>query len=521
MCNEPHRMQRCILRPNAVRVKRIAQLHGGFPGFRTIKNNDVRSNLLRIDSQPRDCGDAFRQSLGIFLIDVQPRRRLFQCNQARRCNYTRLSHPSAEHFPVDPRLLDQRFRARNHRSNRSAQSLGQTEHHRIHFSRHLRDVISERRRGVKNPRPVQVHFQTRGMRMVADVCNLRRRIDRSSGQVARVFQAHTRGLRIVLDLPLSDFLILLPGQHPVLPPCHSGHAPCNRRHRSQLIQIHVAALFADHFIPMVRPDLDRNQVPHASRRNKQRRFVSKNLRRTLLQAVDRWVFSVYVVADLRLRHRAPHLWRRPRHRVAPQVHRSRRNLPRLRNLIRIHPLIPLRHHVAHVLLFSANGAHPDLVGVLSVSPAINLSSLPISAFLRVLSVSALTFILCFGPSLLPYFFTSLVPQKPHSKRSVSPEQAALQCHLAPPNQPTPADQIAPSASPHNPVQSAPHRCHPAAATQETIPPPARSPPSTFPAAPPAIVRPARQSHNPLFRETSTTAPSPKTNALPPQLPGTP
>src|SRR5467141_2346817 len=77
---------------------------------------------------------------------------------ARRSDYPRLSHASAEHFPVDAPLFDERVRTRNHRSHRSAQSLRQTEHHRIDASRHLRDVISERCSRIKNARTVQVHF---------------------------------------------------------------------------------------------------------------------------------------------------------------------------------------------------------------------------------------------------------------------------------------------------------------------------------------------------------------------------
>src|SRR5260370_6625691 len=51
-------------------------------------------------------------------------------------------------------------------------------------------------------------------------------------------------------------------------------------------------------------------------------------------------------------HATPHLRRRPRDRIAPQVHHARWNLPRLRQLIRIHPLIPLSHRITHVRPFS-------------------------------------------------------------------------------------------------------------------------------------------------------------------------
>src|SRR5216683_6892598 len=239
------------------------------------------------------------------------------------------------------------------------------------------------------------------MRMVADVCDLRRRIHRSPRHVRRVFQAHERGLRIVINLRPDDRLDLLPRQNPVFSASHSRHAAGNRGHRGQLIQIHMAAFFANHLVAVMRPHFDANEIPHAPGGHKQRRFFAKNLRRTPLQPVDRRVLSVHVIPDLRLRLRPPHLRRRSRHRIAPQVHHSRRNLPRLRHLIRIHALIPLRHCVAHLLLFLVNGARPDRVGVPSASSLLNPFSLLFPAFLRVsrLSLSA---------SVLHYVIASLI-----------------------------------------------------------------------------------------------------------------
>src|SRR5260370_840256 len=359
------------------------------------------------------------------------------------------------HFPVDPRLFDERFRAQNHRPNRRAQPLGQAEHHRIHFSRHLRDVISQRRRRVKNPRPVQVHFQPRGMRMVADIFQLRRRIDRSSRHVARVFQAHQCGLRIVINLRPDHRLDLLPRQNPVFPPGHSRHAAGNRRHRRQLIQIHVAALFANHFVAVMRPHLDGDEIPHAARGHKQRRLFPENLRRALLQLVDRRVFSVNVVANLGLRHRPPHLRRRPRHGIAPQIHHSRRHPPRLRNLIRIHPLIPLRHRVTHILLFSRPrtnvvipSAARNLLLFIFVWVLCTFCNLCVkNLLLSELCVSPRTprlcviFILRFVASLLPSFFTSSIPQTPHSKRSFSHAPASPYFRLLARIQPTLNDLV--------------------------------------------------------------------------------
>src|SRR5258708_10926971 len=267
-----------------------------------------------------------------------------------------------------------------------------------------------------------MHLQPHLVRVFADIIHLRGRTHRSTSHVVRIFQAHQRRLGIVINLRPDHRLDLLPSQNPVFPACHSRHAPGNRRHRRKLIQIHMAALFANHFIAVVRPHFDANQIPHAPRGNKQRRLFPKNLRRPFLQPVYFRAFSGHVIPNLRPRHRPPHLCRRPRHRVAPQVHHSLWNLPRLHDLVRIPPLISLRHRVTHVL---------PLLGLrVTFSPLLFSAS---SASLRL-------DLLCFP--------TSSTPQIPHSRRSISLEPAERRRPLVPPNQPKPADQIAPPPQPH-------------------------------------------------------------------------
>src|SRR5258708_1363485 len=217
-----------------------------------------------------------------------------------------------------------------------------------------------------------MHLQPHLVRVFADIIHLRRRIHRSTSHVVRIFQAHQGRLGIVINLRPDHRLDLLPSQTPVFPACPSRHAPGNRRHRRKLIQIHMAALFANHFIAVVRPHFDANQIPHAPRGNKQRRLFPKNLRRPFLQPVYCRVFSVHVIPNLRFRHRPPHLCSRPRHRVAPQVHHSLWNLTRLPDLVRINPLISLRRRVTHVL--------PLLGPPYDLPPALVLCVLCVSAF---------------------------------------------------------------------------------------------------------------------------------------------
>src|ERR1700674_1049740 len=305
------------------------------------------------------------------------------------------------------------------------------------------------------------------MHPIANLLRLRRRIDRSSRHVVRILQAHQRRLRIVVNHWPDGRLDLFPRQDSVFPAHGPRHAPRNRRHGRQLVQIYVAAFLANHFIPMMRPNLDRDQVPHAARRNEQRRFFPKNFRRAFLQPVDRRIFSVHVVPDLRLRHRPSHLRCRPRHRVAPQVDDPFHSL----HVVRIAPHSRLCDCRAHV--------------------SISLCSV-----------------------------TAAIPQTLHSKYSTAPAQVAPRRHPSLPIPPTPAAQTAPPNSPHTPARSAKRRSRPVAAARETALPPAPASPSPPPVARPALAHSAARSHKPPHRARSPIAPSPKTNALPRQIPGT-
>src|SRR5712692_2742909 len=119
------------------------------------------------------------------------------------------------------------------------------------------------------------------------------------------------------------------------------------------------------------------------------------------------------------------------------------------------------------MLFSVNGAYSDSVGVfyLLVLLHCKLFVAPCSQRLYVVFTS-----------LLPCFPISAVPQTLHSKHSIVPERAEPSSPLAPQNLPKPTGQIASQAPPHTRARFAPHQSHPTAATRETTPPPARSPP---------------------------------------------
>src|SRR6266851_2694533 len=160
----------------------------------------------------------------------------------------------------------------------------------------------------------------------------------------------------------------------------------------------------------------------------------------------------------------------------------------------------------------------------------SLLSLPLFFLLAILSFFFSSALCSLSSVLKPFFtfnpshsipsLTSSALQTPRSKHSAAPARAAPRFHLVSPTPPTPAVRIVPPASLHTPARCAPHQFRPVAATPETIPPQERVPPSSSHAAPPAIARFARHSRRPLHRARSPTAAPLKTNARPPQIPGT-
>ena len=90
------------------------------------------------------------------------------------------------------------------------------------------------------------------------------------------------------------------------------------RHHRHLVLEDVAARLADHLLPVMGVQLDRDLVAHGSAGHKQRRFTAEDLRRALLQTVDGRVLAVNVVADFGFKHGAAHLGRRLGEGVAAQ-----------------------------------------------------------------------------------------------------------------------------------------------------------------------------------------------------------
>src|SRR5713101_1171030 len=212
---------------------------------------------------------------------------MFEGQKARGGNDANLAHSAAEHFAVNAGALDKFARAEDHRAERRPKAFGKAEHDGVDLLGHVGYVVAERGGGVEDARPIQVHFQAEGAGAIADFVDARSGIDRAAGHVAGIFQADKGRLRVVINLGPNRSLDLLPRKDAVVTTANGArHATRDRRHRGELVKIDVAALFAENFVAMMRPDFDGDQVAHAAGGNKESRFLPKNFRGAFLELVD-------------------------------------------------------------------------------------------------------------------------------------------------------------------------------------------------------------------------------------------
>ena len=81
----------------------------------------------------------------------------------------------------------------------------------------------------------------------------------------------------------------------------------------------MRARFADHFLPVLRMQADRDLIAHGAGGDKDCSFALENFRGALLQPVDRRVFAIDIVADFRGGHGGTHRRSWLGHGVAAQI----------------------------------------------------------------------------------------------------------------------------------------------------------------------------------------------------------
>ena len=102
------------------------------------------------------------------MVFGQPIDHAVESDNTSRRQDTGLPHAAAEHLPPMSRPLDEIPRAEDQRACRTAEAFAQAEGDRVRVLDESRRGSSERRRGIENPRSIEVHFQSGCMRGLTD-----------------------------------------------------------------------------------------------------------------------------------------------------------------------------------------------------------------------------------------------------------------------------------------------------------------------------------------------------------------
>ena len=166
-----------------------ADVVGGAARGSNIENHDVGNNLLRINRYTFDFRETVCEVAGILVVAMQSFWRFFQSDEAGGSENSDLAHSAAQQLPADVGLLDEVTRAEKQRTDGRSETFREAEHHRIEFAGEIGNAAAERNRRVEDSRAVEMHFQIRGVGVVADVVGNFLRIDGAALHVVRIFEA--------------------------------------------------------------------------------------------------------------------------------------------------------------------------------------------------------------------------------------------------------------------------------------------------------------------------------------------
>src|SRR3974377_1632724 len=164
---------------------------------------------------------------------------------------------------------------------------------------HVRHAVVEGDSSVENASAVHVNFEAQCVGLVADFVHASGFIEGATGHVAGVFEAEEGGLRVVVDFGPDRGSDLFPSEDAILAGSDGArHAAGDGRHGGKLVEINVAAFFANHFVTVVGPNANRDEITHTTCGNEQGRFLVEDLGRAFLKSIDGGIFAVDIVTDL-------------------------------------------------------------------------------------------------------------------------------------------------------------------------------------------------------------------------------
>jgi hypothetical protein len=234
-----------------------------------------------------------------------------------------LPHPATQGFPHPPRLLNELPRSTEERAHRATQALGKAKHHGIETPNEFGNRDPSGYRSVEDPGTVEVYGDSVGVGDFQDFPSDGKGPDPAARGVVGVLQAHKPRLGEVIEFGPDGVAHLFCRKDPALAENDPGLDPGETGHRGHLHVVDVGSGFHDDLLAGPGVDSDGHLVSHGAGRNEKGRLGTRDLRGFFLEPIYRGIFSVDIIAHLRLGHDLAHGRRGLRHRIRTEVnHRN-------------------------------------------------------------------------------------------------------------------------------------------------------------------------------------------------------
>ena len=270
--------------------------------------------------KPVGSGECISQQPGVFMIFGQPLNVVFQRIERRGGEDAGLAHAPPEQLAQPARLADRLGGAGQRRAHRRAQTLGKTDRDRVEVAHPFGrgDAAGDDR--IHEPGTIQMHGEVVLAGPAHDLLDALDRMHSSAAAIMRVLQADQPGSNVMGVVAGPDGASdICQTQDPAVTlerPCGDARKPGNS---AGLPDVDVCGRRAQQFVTRLGVDADADLVSHCAGGDEHRRFLPEQLGRPGLEPRDGGVFTINVIADFRLGHRAPHRRRGPGHCVGTKV----------------------------------------------------------------------------------------------------------------------------------------------------------------------------------------------------------
>ncbi|NJK31218.1 MAG: creatininase family protein [Deltaproteobacteria bacterium] len=296
--HQPNVPRRSAARDHPKRREPLQECIGAHARARVIDIDHVGLHGVEVDRNPAaHGGQPLGEQARVRMILGEPGDHGLERDDTHRRDHPGLPHTPTEPPANVPRLLDEFDLAGQHRAERAAQALAEREHDRVDVASIFVHARARRDRGVEDPRPVEVDRQAALARERAQFPVQRERHNPTTAAIVRVLEAEQARPRIVNVRPTDRRSDPLGIQHSPLARNRHRHQVRDAGERADLVMENVRLRVEDHLVARLSVDHQRDQVGHVAADRQHRRRLAHRGGGEGLEAQDRWVLAVGVVAE--------------------------------------------------------------------------------------------------------------------------------------------------------------------------------------------------------------------------------